>query len=565
MTSPAEDPFTELVDARIPRVDLVDKAANGMTFLIAKGQDGSGLMDPDTVRDLIGKTDPAPQSTDQQEQVTMSGSPAAIAKLIHQAAVKHTRSESIPAEEVAKEALVDAPTGSESDLDPTTVLATPDDGPQQTPGSEVEPGSPAWEAIDAATARKWTSILARAKTAVTVLSEREMLEAASADPNDAFNAMDLDDAAGAIDYAISVLAPFAVDEQTEADCAADAMTAVGKALTDFDPASLDTIEALAHVTKAGQTLSGRTEQAIRDAVASLQKALSSLPTADPDSLEGGLPVAKEETVMPEASAGETPATDAPDTVGKADQTPQIAVYDRHGKLVGIVAPDKLTPVADSGSEDEPAKEIEPESAADEPSDTPDTPTDLAPAPGGEVGTPADEIGKATEGAPTAAAETDTEAVPAAEVGKAAEDAPTATVETDTKTDTSSTTDDVLKSSIAEVVKAALDEHSATQTEAIAKQAQALEGLAEVVETLKGQIHTLEEQPAAPRVFTNGAVPPAHQLRGQDRGAPAVNTAQAMELKKSLYGAADAGEQNRIAQGMQATAIDALQAIHQRRA
>ncbi|WP_210594835.1 hypothetical protein [Streptomyces scabiei] len=45
-----------------------------------------------------------------------------------------------------------------TDLDPTVVLAEPDQGPQ---GNPDVPGSPAWEAVDAATARKWTSILSR--------------------------------------------------------------------------------------------------------------------------------------------------------------------------------------------------------------------------------------------------------------------------------------------------------------------------------------------------------------------------------------------------------------------
>lgn len=84
MTDADEVEFTELVDAHIDRVDLVDKAANGRRFLIAKQDAGHSLIDPATVRRLIGKAEPV----DQPEQVTMTGSPAAIAKLIHDAAVK---------------------------------------------------------------------------------------------------------------------------------------------------------------------------------------------------------------------------------------------------------------------------------------------------------------------------------------------------------------------------------------------------------------------------------------------------------------------------------------------
>jgi hypothetical protein len=112
-----------------------------------------------------------------------------------------------------------------------------------------------------------------------------------------------------------------------------------------------------------------------------------------------------------------------------------------------------------------------------------------------------------------------------------------------------------------------DESSATQ-QPIADQSAAIAELVKTVETLKGQIRTLEEQPAEPKVFTHGAVPagqPQPQLRGQDRGAPAaIGTPQALEMKKGLYGAADATEQNKIAQDMQALAIARLQEIHQGR-
>lgn len=549
MTGLDDDEFTELVDAQITRVDLVDKAANGLPFLLAKRADGAGLVDPDTVRALIGKTsDPEPQPASNQEQVTMSGSPAAIAKLIHEAAVRQAAADPAPAaEEVAKGTVVGGPTGPENDLDPTTILATSDG--EQAPGNPMEPGSPAWEAVDAATARKWTSLLARAKTAMSVLADREMLEAASVDPDDAFAAMDLGDAAGAVDYAISVLAPFAVDEQAEADCATDTLAAVGKALDEFDAMSLDTIEALAHFTKAGRVLSAKNEQAIRDAVDTLQKVLASLPV--PDSPEGGLPVAKKETVMqPQtepSQTAETPnavnkAADAPDAVdtattdtetlddvGKAEQAPQIAVYDAKGRLVGIVAPESLIPVESPGGDvdDEPADEP----AVDEPVAEAAAPTDLSPAPGGEVGTPADEIGK--------------------------------TEQSTTDTPDASSDVDVLKSSIADVVKAQLDAFSATQQEAFAKQAETVTQLAKSIETLEDRLVKLEEQPAEPKVFTNGAVPPA-VLRGQDRGAPVIDTGRAREMKKSLYSATDATEQNKIAQDMQAGAIEALQAIHQRR-
>jgi hypothetical protein len=526
-----DEEFTELIDANINRVDLVDKAANGLPILMAKqqGDAPAGLMDPALVRDLIGKTadpEPAPQAAD---TVTMSGSPGAIARLIHEAAAR-------PADASITK---DADMATDTDLDPTVVLAEPDG---DAPGDVNTPGSPAWEAVDAATARKWTSILSRAKGALAVMADREMVEAASADPDDYDSALDLNDAACAIDYAISVLAPFAVDEQAEVDCGIAEMEAVGKALADFDTGQLDVIESLTQVAKAGRSLSAANERAIRDAVESLQKVLTSLPAA-PDTPESGRPVAKKETDMqPETgNAPETVETPAAEPVGKADgegKAPMVAVYDAKGKLVGIVDPTEITPI--SGAD---ATEDTPEEAPAVP-EAPEAPAedaaDLAPA--DAAGTPAD----------------------GEDVTKTTNEDAAATGDDVTKQSTDTDSDDVLKSSICDMVKGMLDEHGATQTAHLTKQGEAILELVELVETLKGQVKALEEQPAEPKVFAQGAIPPAHLMRGQDNGAAPVDMAKARELKKSLYGGT-APEQNEAAKTMQSAAIEALQAIHQRRA
>lgn len=625
MSSPVEttddEDFTELRDARIPRVDLVDKAANGLRFLIAKQADGqAGLMDPGLVRDLIGKTAEAtPAETAEglapaEEKVTMTGSPAAIIKLIHEASVRQqvgkaemdtadindlpdsdfayiepgghkdehgkTTPRSLrhfPIHDAAhvRNALSRAPqspfgdkampkiraaakkfgievskmVGGDIDegidgLDPTVVLAEPEPG---APGDPTDPGSPAWEAIDAATARKWTSILARAKHAVDLLAERETIEAASgADPDDAFAAMDLEDACCAIDYAISVLAPFAVAEQAEVDCAVDEMAAVGKALAGFDPGPLDTIEALAHVRKAGRVLSSANEAAIRGAVEQLQKVLASLPAAP--TTDDGEPVVKQEDTVADTATTQTPETgddvtkNAPETseapvaggehapaepaatpapVVKAPQ-PQVPVYDRHGCLIGVVDPDSLTPVASPHEEEDTADtddagEDEPEEAAMD--------TDLEPAPAADAGIPADDVAKTTT-------------------------PDTPTTANDTPTDAESSTTDVTKGT---------DDHSVTQEQDLATQAQVIAQLTKAVEALQGQVKALEEQPAVPGVFTNGAVPP--QMRGQDNGAPTVDMAKAAELRKGLYTGPDAPQQHAIATELNGMAITELQRIY----
>ena len=83
------------------------------------------------------------------------------------------------------------------------------------------------------------------------------------------------------------------------------------------------------------------------------------------------------------------------------------------------------------------------------------------------------------------------------------------------------------------------------------------------DALEARIAKVEETPAAPRVFTNGQVPPANQLRGQDQGTAPVDVAKAAEMRRQFRDA-DPAEQNRIATQMQGTAIDVLTAIHGRR-
>lgn len=241
----SDEEFSELVDATIPRLDLVGKGANGMPFLIAKSADDAvGIVPAELVRDLISKSD------ESLEEATVTDTPAEA--------------------DVTK-----AP--DDVDLDASTVL--PDGANPEETGAQTVPGSPAWEQLDADTARKWTAILSRAKNALGVLAERESVESISGDLEDGMNAGALSDAACAIDYAIGVLAGFAAGEEAEAQLAEADLEAVGKAAAGIDPASLDVLEGLAPVVKAGRVLSSSNEAAIRGAVDSLQKVLASLPAA----------------------------------------------------------------------------------------------------------------------------------------------------------------------------------------------------------------------------------------------------------------------------------------------
>jgi hypothetical protein len=724
VTTASEEEFTELVDADFPRVDLVGKGANGIPrFLIAKQDAGAGLLEPDFVRSLIGKSGPqdtttggyVPDSTATRERererfvtpngLTLTGSPGDIASFIHKAAIAgrdeapaefyeqvvkakysaddkrkmlaaghaikneagdpaypigdkddlgkavhavgrggpdhdHIRAyvirrandlgasseipgnwnadgslkqpvskeEEPPVTAVAKDLMDAAGDAAPLDdgidgLDPTVPLAAPDD--PDVPGDPTDPGSPAWEAIDAATACKWTAILARAGYAIGLLAEREMLEAASADPDDQENAWDLQDVGCALDYAISVLAPYAVGEQSEADCGAMEMEGIAKAAGFVRPADLKVIETFAAVKKAGRVLSAPNEAAIRGAVDSLQKVLASLPDAPvaKSQKEAGMPAAKTAGEAPAApvakegaaaaapeeqarntgpvNAGGTTGTGQPRATGPDAALPgdgpqaalpgdaagrtvvksalQVVVYDRAGrqcitsqdvirtsiaKADGDSSGDTLTAVFDQSGNligVVPASAIQPVAGAGapDPGDTQDTPDPAAPA-----ADPDD-----MEPQPSADAGT-----PASAVGKSARSPEEATME------------NILKG-IADA-QAAFAAQQAQYLEAVTKAVTAgSDAQAREIEVLKARVANVEDQPAVPGVFSNGATPPrdaapppAPQFRGQDPGAQ-VDVTKALERKRELYEAPDARRQDQIAKSMQGDAAAALAAVH----
>ena len=221
--------------------------------------------------------------------------------------------------------------------------------------------------------------------------------------------------------------------------------------------------------------------------------------------------------------------------GGGEKKPMQAVFDQDGDLIGIVDPDAIQPVTGAGGK--PASDAGAAGAAPaaDDADASASDGDMTPQPPADAGTPAG----------------------ADDDGTVAKNAAEGTVLSATNHLISP---DALESIIAKAVAAALDGRPA---EDIAKQAD-VAGLTQEVETLKARLATVEEQPAAPKVFTNGQVPPASQLRGQDQGvAQPVDVAKALELKHELY-TADAPRQKQIADDMQQMAIDQLAAIHARR-
>lgn len=328
------EPMSELFDADIPRVDLVGAAANGTAFLFAKAADNPSMFGPEEVRALIKEQENTPMETPTVDPVTKA-----------------------------------------DEVDITVPLAEPDEKPPGGAG-ENDPGSPAWEAVDHATAEKWLGILYRAQNALGVLANREDTELVTGNGHgDGMAAYNLDEAAQAIGYAISVLAVYSANEKAEVELDLE-LEAIGKTIAlAGDLADLEVLERLAPIVKAGRVLSAANEAALRGAAESINKVLASLP--EPATVE------KETNVeQPNTPA----ATAAPETdVTKAEAL--RIVYDADGSVVGVVKPSAVMPVEGGGKPE--ASEPEDEAAAEP------TVEDLEPAPDAEVGVPADELAKAS--------------------------------------------------------------------------------------------------------------------------------------------------------------------------
>ena len=118
-------------------------------------------------------------------------------------------------------------------------------------------------------------------------------------------------------------------------------------------------------------------------------------------------------------------------------------------------------------------------------------------------------------------------------------------------------------SVADTLTTALENQSATFRETIAKQATVIEGQAAELEQVKKRVEEIAEQPAAPKVFTNGATPPPGTVARPGPGRQPVDVAKAQELKRTLY-TGTAGEQNKAFADMQQMAIDKLADMHAQR-
>ena len=93
----------------------------------------------------------------------------------------------------------------------TTSDTVPGDG-----SSDASPGSPAWEAIDAATATAAASSLMQASEFIRTFAQRERMEVAAGEGNDVFDAGAAEAAIAAVSQALGIMAQLAFHESQEA-------------------------------------------------------------------------------------------------------------------------------------------------------------------------------------------------------------------------------------------------------------------------------------------------------------------------------------------------------------
>ena len=437
-----EELTKEMFDLDVPRVDAVKGPATGMRFVVIKAEGpqdpkaiarirkataadkdkakgkgtmtnasgdesypvnnadqltsaikavGRGGADHDTIRrHIMGEASKLGLSGQIPDNWNADGSLKTVAKaketpMRHDKEAPVASPEETPVEEpVAKtdtpaEEPVAKADGDGEDLDASTIQVDPGGG-----GDPDIPSSQGWENIDSATAQKWTAILGRAKQALEYLSDREGQEVVTGDGDDADNAWNLQEAEAAVDYAIGVLAAFAVGEAAEADLASTG--GVIKAMQTFPIDALEIVEGQGAVKKAGRVLSASNEQAIRDAVTSLQNVLSTLPAAPAEE-----PAQKSQETPMESVVGEplvAAYTLARELLGltaqsrmlpfdqlrarKAKGDPMVAVYTADGNLIGAVDPDDLIEMSPGKPVDDTADDAADGDTAAAPEPTPAT-------------------------------------------------------------------------------------------------------------------------------------------------------------------------------------------------
>lgn len=230
-----EDELTEIVKAEIERVDGVLGPANGGRPLLMKSLDGEPPVDVVTVLEKAAQNTKAQR---EDAKFKMRGTDGEVKFPIDDC--------SDVSDAWGLRGHASGVEGGQAAVERHIKRAASElgcDGPwndgkvEKADGEEMAPGSPAWEAQDAAALRAAASQLADLRGRVATSRDREAQED---EPYDWDNASDLDCAVQALDCALGIVARLAFTEQVEAMRPDD-------------------------MAKAGRRLSGKTVQAIKTA------------------------------------------------------------------------------------------------------------------------------------------------------------------------------------------------------------------------------------------------------------------------------------------------------------
>lgn len=524
------EPRAEITSADVDRVDAVDEPATGIPFLVLKTQNAAeGATDPAFVN---GGAIPSGTATVRQE----------LAKGEAVISADDARERfGLPVVKAADEEREDTAHAGGETIDPAS-----DD-------AYVIPGGAAWEALDADNARYATANLLAVREVISALIDREQTEAATTeDGDDLDNLWNLDDALGAIDCAVGLLATFAATEQQEADNEAAKAEAQARALgliktlfpnKEEEPAMATPTKAELLKSLETDLITKAQESGIEDATLGslfIRKAQNDdLPTGVIDLLNQIVAVMN---AIDTVSTGADEAAESPVDTGEGEEPAEAAPS--QPDATGPVE-DALTPADASATPDAPADTVEHDTelkdaaAPAEATDDDDKPNPFAKS----AEAPA-ELGADVPGSPAAIQAAEARR---AQVRKAQEAALAAqTAQRDA------------------ALLGAVDEHRAAHhlpPVAIAKgQEKTLEDrIAEAVAAavtaatapLQKRISELEETPVDTGVLLSGHVP----------GTPAVNSGQGAtagpakaDLLKSAATSGDLGKQTDAV-------LDAIKAIH----
>jgi hypothetical protein len=271
--APDEDGWTEAYDAEASRADMVKKASNGTPWLLMKSAQNAaagGMFSADAVADLVKagnaqddaliKADyealiKAKYNADDLERMAGNGHampdrsyPIEDAQDVHNAVHAVGRGENNSHAAIRRHVIARAKALGESAQIPDTWAA---DGSLKQPvakadgGDASTPGSPTWEAVDAAQAQQAITQLQGLRKLVQQLAQREGAEFAAGDMDDFGDVIDLQCVDDALRCALKTLAGFLAVELDAAGDAAPAAMAKATAAAKTSTAVHDTITKLA--------------------------------------------------------------------------------------------------------------------------------------------------------------------------------------------------------------------------------------------------------------------------------------------------------------------------------